>query len=121
MKWFFFLMLVTSSALAQNYYCTEWTRQSGYSCVFAGRNAQVWGRQCENPCHYRNYGPQCDLVKLCFDKNPNDFVSGCSDWVKDSGVTCHNPSTGRWEQKWARVCDTGLGTTWCSDENPNNN
>lgn len=121
MKWLFLLTLFATSAFAQNYYCSDWARQNGYSCVFGGRNASVWERQCENPCGLRNQGPQCDVVKICFDKNPNEINSYCSEWVRESGVSCHNPMTGRWEQKWVRVCDIGLATSWCSDQNPNNN
>lgn len=121
MKFVILMTLLISSAQASNYYCTKWTKQNGVSCIFGGDRGSVWARQCENPCHYRNVGPHCDIEKVCSNVNPDTFENGCSRWVKERGVTCHNPSTGRWEQKWVRACEIGLATTWCSDEDPNHN
>ena len=114
-----FIFLSTMNiAFAQNYHCSQWKEQSGVSCIFAGERASVWVRQCENPCRWNNYGPTCDIERLCLDENPGKLQSTCSPWKKERGVTCHNPSTGDWEQKWSRGCQSGLATSWCSDENP---
>ena len=32
--------------------CTEWEEQNGISCIFGGRSAKVFRRQCENACWY---------------------------------------------------------------------
>lgn len=120
MKTLMISMLFVSSAFAQNYYCTEWTKQRSVSCVYAGRSADVWQRQCENPCRInREYGPHCDLERICVDVNPNELSTPCSPWVKESSTSCPNPNTGSFEQKWVRACQIGLATTWCSDKNPN--
>lgn len=121
MKFMTALLVLFSMNLAfgQNYYCSKWQKQRSMTCVYAGDAAHVWSRQCENPCHWRNYGPSCDIERLCLDEDPNDLVSECSVWKKESGITCNNPATGRWEQKWTRACQTGLRTSWCSDEDPN--
>ncbi len=113
------LLSLQSVFAKPDYYCTKWTRQSGVSCVFGGRNADVWARQCENPCSFNNRDPQCDIDRLCLDLNPNDIQGACSAWVRESSMTCNNPNTGRWEQKWIRACQKGLATVWCSDEDPN--
>jgi hypothetical protein len=113
------LLFTMNFAYSQNYYCSQWKKQQGLSCVHAGRRADVWARQCENPCRVSNYCPECDLERICLDEDPNLLTSQCSEWKKDSSISCHNPSTGRWEQKWVRACTTGLATSWCSDEDPN--
>lgn len=118
------LMLLLSiaafqTAFAEEYFCTKWTKQSGLSCVFGGRSANVWARQCENPCSWNNHDPNCDIDRICHNENPNEFQSTCSEWVAERGVSCSNPNTSRWEQKWVRACQKGLVTIWCSDEDPN--
>jgi hypothetical protein len=121
MKVLFILVSLISfhSAFAEDYFCTKWTRQSSVTCTFAGRSVSVWARQCENPCNWNNHDPSCDIDRLCHNENPNEFESACSEWSKESSVTCNNPNTGRWEQKWVRACQKGLATIWCSDEDPN--
>lgn len=111
-------MLLSFSGFAQEYFCTEWSEQN-FTCVYGGRSAKVWARQCENVCTYRNYGPQCDLDRICLDQNPNDLQSTCSRWVKESGMSCVNPNSGQFQQKWVRACQKGLAMTWCSNVNPN--
>lgn len=113
------LMALLTSWSASANYCTKWTKVSGISCVFNGSSTDLWQRQCENVCHYRNYGAHCDLERFCHNDNPNQLQGSCTKWTKESGVTCYNPNTSNWEQKWSRACQTGLATTWCSDENPN--
>lgn len=113
----FFALLVAGTAFASN--CTDWTRTSGVNCLFAGRTVDLWVRQCENPCGRRNYGAHCDLEDFCHNENPNFLETTCSEWTKEPGVTCRNPNTGDWEQRWTRSCQRGLETTWCSDTNPN--
>lgn len=112
-------VMVSSLVQAQEFYCSDWAEQGNLTCIHAGRSAKVWARQCENPCDFRNYGPHCDLDRMCLNENPNDLTTVCSRWVKESGMTCHNPNTGRWEQKWVRACQRGLAMTWCSDKDPN--
>lgn len=115
----FVLLSISQSVFANEYRCQKWGKASGITCVFAGRNANVWERQCENPCTIRNFDPKCDLERICLDENPNELTSVCSEWKEESSMTCLNRSSGRWEQKWVRACQVGLATSWCSDENPN--
>lgn len=115
---FLCLFLFTQTAFA--FKCTKWTQTRSTTCVFAGQSSNVWERQCENPCGWRDFGPHCDVERLCHPQDPNLFSSSCSEWTKLSGTTCRNPNTGDWEQKWERACQTGLATSWCSDEDPNN-
>jgi hypothetical protein len=116
----------TLPASEKGYKCTEWTAQSGISCIFAGNNADVFERQCENPCwnsprtRTGNWGPNCDKERVCSLKNPSSFSGVCSKWVRQRSVTCRNPNTNRWEDSWKRVCTVGLKESWCSDANPNN-
>lgn len=112
------LLMLSFGGLAQEYFCTEWSEQN-YSCDYGGRNAKVWARQCENVCTFQNYGSHCDINRLCYDQNPNDLKTACSRWVRVSSISCVNPNSGQFEQKWVRVCQKGLATTWCSDINPN--
>jgi hypothetical protein len=119
MKQLIALMFFSTSTFAQSYFCTEWTQLRSYSCIFAGRSAAVWARQCENVCQFRDYGPHCDLDRICSFEDPNQLSRPCTEWVKDYGTSCANPNTGRFEQKWVRACQIGLATTWCSDKNPN--
>jgi hypothetical protein len=121
MKQFLVLMLLSPFVHAQSYFCTEWTLLSSYSCVFAGRSSALWARQCENVCQFRDYGPHCDLDRIWSLDDPNKLSRPCSKWVKEFGMSCSNPNTGRFEQKWVRVCQIGLATTWCSDQDPNQN
>lgn len=111
------MVIAAQVANAQNY-CTEWSRISGLSCVFNGYSVDVWQRQCENPCGWRNYGPHCDLEQFCHSEDPKTLETSCTRWTKESGVTCQNPNTGDWEQKWGRACQNGLVTSWCSDIDP---
>lgn len=113
------ILLGIQMANAQ-YYCSEWTRTPGNTCIFAGSNVQVWQRQCENPCGWRDHGPGCDLVSFCHEEDPNTLETSCTAWTRERGMTCFNPSTNNWEQKWIRACQVGLATTWCSEEDPNN-
>lgn len=106
--------------------CTDWTQTSGVSCIFAGGSGNLWERQCDDLCSIgrrgQGYGPQCNNETICMpsDSSPNQLSRACTDWVREGGVTCRNPNTGNWEQHWVRSCQTGLSTTWCSDEDPNN-
>ncbi len=115
----FTLLTLTQSLFASDYYCQKWGKAPSVTCVFAGRSADVWERQCENPCNYRNFDPSCDMERVCLNEDPNLLTTACSAWKKESSMTCLNRSTARWEQKWVRVCQIGLATTWCSDEDPN--
>ena len=124
----FVLVLLTfgSQAKASEYKCTEWTKVSGISCIFAGRSADVFRRQCENACWYNsrtrrgNMGPSCDQERVCHTESPATFTSECSKWTEQRGTTCHNPNTGDWEQSWKRACTVGIKESWCSYEDPNN-
>lgn len=116
---FLLVLTLSQSLFAEEYYCQKWGKASGITCVFAGRNADVWERQCENPCSYNNYNPNCDIERICLNEDPNYLTTACSPWKKESSMSCLNRSTARWEQKWVRACQKGLATTWCSDEDPN--
>ncbi len=115
----FTLLILGQFAFAEEFFCTKWGRQQNLACVMAGRNADVWYRQCENPCTIYNYGPKCDLERMCSDVDPNELGQSCTPWKRESMSSCANPATGRWEQKWVRSCQVGLATSWCSDEDPN--
>lgn len=115
----FILLSFSQTLFANDYYCQKWGKAPSITCTFAGRNADVWERQCENPCSYQNYNPTCDVERICLNEDPNQLVTACSAWRKESSMTCLNRSTARWEQKWVRACQKGLATTWCSDEYPN--
>ena len=116
--------MISTQTVSAGYSCTEWTKTSGISCIFAGNFANLWERQCENSCGFAygrpTYGPNCDLTTICMkDGNPNELGSACTEWTKENNVTCRNPNTGNWEQSWVRSCQKGLTTTWCSNEDPN--
>jgi len=116
-----FATLLSLSAMAN--YCSDWTETRGVSCIFNGRSANIYERQCENPCWMGtngrgNWGPTCDLEKICSPVAPSSFQGQCSDWYQDRSVTCRNPNTSRWESKWTRACTVGLKTEWCSNDRP---
>lgn len=120
---FIFILPLFYSIANANYYCTSWTEQSRVTCIFAGRSAKVYERQCENPCWYSNngnsnWGSHCDMEIICSPRPPNEFSGLCSDWVQESGVSCRNPNTDNFENKWVRACTVGLRTDWCSNERP---
>lgn len=103
--------------------CTEWTQQTGVSCVMLGEFANVYKRQCENPCWQGPYGqgnmgPGCDMESLCSITDPSTFKGPCSDWYADEGSTCYDPNAQSWEQHWVRSCTVGLKESWCSREKP---
>ncbi len=120
------LTLSTLTAFADpNPTCTAWTKQASVSCIFAGEFANIYRRQCENPCwqgsHNRgNLGPDCDQESLCHFDNPETFDGPCSAWTKSSGVTCYDPNSQSWEQRWERACTNGLRQEWCSRDTPQN-
>ena len=124
----FVLVLITfgTNVTASEYKCTEWEKQDGISCIFAGRSADVFKRQCENACWNNpvirrgNLGPGCDQERVCYIESPATFSSECSEWVKVSGVSCFDPNKESWEQKWQRACTVGIKESWCSRANPNN-
>lgn len=128
-NWICFTALILlsfgSNAEASNYKCTEWEKQDSVSCIFAGKSANIYKRQCENACWYNpvtrrgNMGPNCDQERVCHPENPETFSSECSEWVKVRGVTCYDPNTQDWEQKWQRACTVGIKESWCSRANPN--
>ena len=120
MKLFFLSIVFLCSSAYANNSCTDWTQTRGVSCVFAGDWGNLWQRQCLNPCHNRNSSYQCDKESICVDShtNPNQLSSSCTDWTKDSGVSCLNVNTGNWEQRWIRACQTETATQWCSEDKP---
>lgn len=109
---------------AHAFECTDWKKQAGVTCLFAGEKADLYKRQCENACWWNsvsrqgNIGPNCDQEEACSPKDPTTFTGPCSDWVKVDRVTCYDPNSGTWEQQWARVCTVGLKESWCSREKP---
>jgi hypothetical protein len=111
---------------ASEYKCTEWKAQRSTTCIFAGSRASVYKRQCENACWYNsrtrqgNMGAECDQEKVCHPSNPANFGDVCSEWIKVGGITCYDPNTESWEQKWQRACTIGIKEHWCSRANPNN-
>ncbi len=112
-----------STFAGENGYCSEWGKQDGVSCVFAGRSADLYARQCENPCIVRRYGntelgSSCDREVVCHFNNPTNFEGDCSDWVKEDNVICYDPSTQSWEQRWVRACTVGKVESWCSRQKP---
>lgn len=117
---FIFVSLFLFSAAQADRSCTDWTQTKSVSCIFAGSFANLWQRQCLNPCGFRHGSNDCDNESICVDPktNPNNLSSHCTDWSKESSVTCLNPNTGDWEQKWVRACQTGVATSWCSDNKP---
>lgn len=122
----FFLTFLALPSLAQNASsCTAWTEQRGVSCIFAGDTAHIYKRQCANPCwqnpHGRgNLGQGCEQESICHFNNPDTFSGACSEWVKLDSVTCYDPNSQDWEQRWERACTNGLATSWCSPEAPSN-
>lgn len=103
--------------------CTEWTKQDGVTCLFAGQSADLYQRQCDKPCYvgpygHGNMGPNCDQEQVCNISNPTTFNGPCSEWIPVSGVTCYDPNSQSWEQQWARSCTIGLKDTWCSHDLP---
>ncbi len=112
-----------SSFASEGNFCTAWTKQETTSCIFASSGANLYKRQCENPCRIGrnnsgNMGPGCDQEEVCHFNNPDTFEGVCSDWVKDGGANCFDPSTQSWEQQWVRACTIGLAETWCSRQKP---
>ena len=117
-------LCLSLSTQAANYSCTKWTKQNNISCSFGGDWAEVYARQCENPCGVwgfgnSNFGPHCDLLSICIDTDPNELTEDCSPWKKEDSVSCYNPNSNSFQQKWVRACTVGLADTWCSDKNPN--
>ncbi len=110
--------------LPLNFKCTHWTAQNGISCLMAGSFAPIYARQCENPCWKNsngggNWGPNCDMEQVCSLKHPGSFTGKCSEWIAERSLSCFNPSTNKWEQRWVRACTVGLREDWCSDTDPN--
>ncbi len=101
--------------------CTDWTKTRNVSCVFAGDMADLWKRQCLEPCGYRSGSNGCANESICVERNinPNQLASNCTDWTQESGVTCLNVNSGDWEQRWVRACQAGfVALQWCSNERP---
>ena len=121
---FLLMTLFMSFSSSANFKCTDWTKTRGITCIFAGERANVYERQCENYCWYNsrtrqgNWGPDCDREKVCYPESPANFRGLCGPWIEHDGITCRNPNTGKWEQKWVRACTVGLKESWCSDEYP---
>lgn len=123
---FLFVFLLSLSAFStfagENQGCTEWQKQDGLSCIFAGGSGNIYRRQCENPCwsnvYSGNMGPNCEQEYVCNVKNPTTFEGVCSDWVREGGVTCFDPNTQSWGQHWVRSCTIGLKESWCSRNRP---
>ena len=77
--------------------CTDWKAERGVSCVFAGEDSKVWKRDCSaaeedfqcrrNPGNNPPSKP-CLSERVCFDYNPSQFESDCSEWVRERGVKC---------------------------------
>lgn len=117
-------LILSMTVQASEYKCSDWTKKRGVSCIFAGSSADVYERQCENSCwrgRYGrgNWGPDCDMEKVCSPSSPATFEGVCSEWTRNRSVSCRNPNTGDWEQRWVRVCTVGLKESWCSDADPN--
>lgn len=99
--------------------CSAWTEQESVVCIFAGETANLYRRQCENPCLLGYPGQACDQEQVCHFDNPDDFRTVCSEWVQESNMTCYNPNSNSFEQRWVRACTVGLRESWCSDVDPN--
>lgn len=118
------ITLTTFSAFAgEGERCSSWTKQTGVSCLFASSGADLYARQCENPCKVSAYGqgnmgPNCDQEEVCHFQNPETFLGVCSDWVKNGGANCYDPKSQSYEQEWVRACTVGLRTSWCSRVKP---
>jgi hypothetical protein len=117
------IALTLVAQLSYASYCSSWTKQDGVSCIFASEGADLYKRQCENPCHVSrngsgNMGPGCDQEEVCHFNSPTTFNGLCSDWIKDGNANCYNPATQAYEQQWVRACTVGLSQTWCSSNKP---
>ncbi len=101
--------------------CSDWTQLESMVCIFAGEDANLYARQCENPCWLGegNGGLGCDREQVCYFNNPNNFRTVCSDWVKESNFTCYSPNSSSLEQRWVRACTVDLREFWCSEKDPN--
>lgn len=85
--------------------CTSWQKQQNLSCVFAGQFADVYERQCAS-----HYGKE----RLCHFNDPATFNGVCSEWTAESGISCYNPNTQSWDQKWVRSCTVYAKESACS-------
>ncbi len=105
--------------------CTPWTKEESVTCLFAGQDAFLFKRTCENICYRlpRNrggrWGADCNQESVCSLDHPDSFGSVCSAWVLERGTICKNLNSNEWEDKWVRVCTVGLDESTCSNQNPN--
>lgn len=123
-----FLILFIASALSLSFAkddpsCSSWTKEDGVICIFAGRDANSYTRQCDDACRVVVYGqpkndPNCNREQACHFNNPSTFKSNCSEWIQVDGVICQNSNSGAWQQQWARACTTGFKDIACSSEMP---
>lgn len=92
--------------------CTRWEKRTGYSCVFNGRTAPQWVRQCSH---------QFDNTIACMQEDPNTLAGACTQWYQsqDGVRSCYNGI--KWERRWVRGCTKALlNEEFCSDTiNPN--
>ena len=116
------LMMNLNTAVAAEFPgCTEWKAERGVSCVFAGRDARVWKRNCSAAeekfqCRRRpgNNPPiePCLSEVVCFNYSPDQMESACSEWIKERGVTC---GVDRKPVVWRRACQWEvIPTTACT-------
>ena len=121
-----FLSLVLISTLSSakvESTCSNWQKEDGVTCIFAGRDASSYTRQCSDPCRVVIYGhpkndPNCKREQVCHFDDPSTFIGNCSSWTRVDSVTCYNADSGTWEQQWARACTVGFKDTACSSEMP---
>jgi hypothetical protein len=90
--------------------CTDWSKQSGVSCVFAGNDAASWRRDCskaedEMQCRRTGNEPQhipCLADTICTNSNPNSLgEEPCTNWVKVPGVSCGGDKPVAWQRACA--------------------
>ena len=109
MKSLLLTLSISFAAFGGGESCTDW-RRSKDSCIFNSGFVDVWVRDCAE---------QDVKTRLCSPYDPNEFLGVCSEWIEERAMSCLNSDTNSLEQKWIRVCHTGMDNIRCSREKPN--
>jgi len=114
-------LLFTGALYASN--CTPWQVNDSASCVFAGNNATLWTRSCEESetsCKNPRFShAPCDNETMCVENgmNPNYLESTCTPWRIYPQTECITGTP-----LWVRSCQMAwIATESCSAKEPDSN
>ncbi|MEQ1878388.1 MAG: hypothetical protein ABL958_17225 [Bdellovibrionia bacterium] len=102
-----FTLVAALPAFASHGPCTKWEKKPSITCIFNGKSASEWVRQCFH---------QWDNTVACMQQDPNTLTGACTKWMQsEDGIRqCFNGL--KWERRWVRGCtERLLVEQFCSD------